>query len=66
MARNVLPLQSVCPFRMRLTVGWDVPIAVAIFGSLQPDKSFISLNRVVMFFSIAEGYTRMDSSAIPK
>lgn len=54
--RNVLAMQSFWPFNMRCTVGCDVPISSAIWGSLQPVSARISRNNVQMSLSIAQLY----------
>lgn len=51
-AKRVLPMQSACPLRIRFTVGWETPIFVAIIGSLHLVLTLISLNVVLMSFSI--------------
>lgn len=49
MESNVLPLQSSCPLRMRLTVGCEMPSSVAMRGSLHPVFALIACKRLVMF-----------------
>src|SRR4051794_35944163 len=51
-ARQVDPLQSFWPFRMRFTVGCDVLISLASRSSLQPESALISFNKVEISLSI--------------
>ncbi len=51
-ARCVLPMQSDCPCRMRLTVACDAPIALAILGSDQLVAALTSRRSVEICLSM--------------